>query len=134
MHRFTGAAHPTGCDLTDARILSIATVFGLTIGAMVYASASFSGDARCSQLAITQQHGLLLDARSELTNDMRQGTLVMHDVREHNSPYAMENAAGGHLNPAITLGFLVARKITAQRAFCYWGAQVGRAGCFDTLC
>lgn len=32
--------------------------------------------------------------------------------------------AGGHLNPAITLAFLLARKITAQRALCYWGAQV----------
>lgn len=32
--------------------------------------------------------------------------------------------AGGHLNPAITLGNLIARKITAQRALFYWGAQV----------
>lgn len=34
------------------------------------------------------------------------------------------NYAGGHLNPAITLGNLIARKITAQRALFYWGAQV----------
>ena len=34
------------------------------------------------------------------------------------------NHAGGHLNPAITLGNLIARKITAQRALFYWGAQV----------
>lgn len=33
-------------------------------------------------------------------------------------------SAGGHLNPAVTFGFLVARKITLQRAACYWVAQV----------
>ena len=37
------AAHPHGCALTTARLLSIATVFGLTIGVLVYAAASFSG-------------------------------------------------------------------------------------------
>jgi hypothetical protein len=37
------AADPTSCLLTDARLLSIATVFGLSIGALVYATASFSG-------------------------------------------------------------------------------------------
>jgi MIP family channel proteins len=66
-------ADPTSCLLTDARLLSIATVFGLSIGALVYATASFSG---------------------------------------------------GHLNPAVTLGFLIARKISLQRAFCYWIAQM----------
>jgi MIP family channel proteins len=66
-------ADPTSCLLTDARLLSIATVFGLAIGALVYATASFSG---------------------------------------------------GHLNPAVTMGFLIARKITLQRAFCYWIAQM----------
>jgi glycerol uptake facilitator-like aquaporin len=29
-----------------------------------------------------------------------------------------------HLITAVTMGFLVARKITLQRAFCYWIAQV----------
>ena len=40
---FLPAADPTSCLLTDARLLSIATVFGLSIGALVYATASFSG-------------------------------------------------------------------------------------------
>ena len=39
------AATPESCLLTEARVLSIATVFGLTIGILVYASASFSGAA-----------------------------------------------------------------------------------------
>jgi hypothetical protein len=39
------AGAPTSCLLTEARVLSIATVFGLTIGILVYASASFSGAA-----------------------------------------------------------------------------------------
>ena len=42
---FVPAATPESCLLTEARVLSIATVFGLTIGILVYASASFSG--RC---------------------------------------------------------------------------------------
>ena len=33
-------------------------------------------------------------------------------------------AAGGHLNPAITMGCLCTKKVTAQRAVCYWVAQV----------
>jgi glycerol uptake facilitator-like aquaporin len=32
--------------------------------------------------------------------------------------------AGGHLNPAITMGCLCTKKVTAQRAVCYWVAQV----------
>jgi glycerol uptake facilitator-like aquaporin len=32
--------------------------------------------------------------------------------------------AGGHLNPAITMGCLCTKKVTAQRAVCYWAAQV----------
>ena len=31
---------------------------------------------------------------------------------------------GGHLNPAVTLAFLVSKKLTLQRAVCYWIAQL----------
>jgi Major intrinsic protein len=41
--------------------------------------------------------------------------------------------AGGHLNPAVTLGFLIARKISLQRAFCYWIAQVHLLNTFYIL-
>lgn len=41
------AAHPHGCALTAARLLSISTVTGLSIAVLVYAAASFSGDPQC---------------------------------------------------------------------------------------
>lgn len=48
--------------------------------------------------------------------------LQRQDVKTHASVLP----AGGHLNPAVTLGFLIAKKISLQRAFCYWIAQVHR--------
>lgn len=65
--------HPESCLLTDGRLLSIATAFGLTIGVLVYSSATFSG---------------------------------------------------GHLNPAVTLGLLLGKKVTLMRAAFYWAAQM----------
>src|SRR5213592_245030 len=35
--------------------------------------------------------------------------------------------SGGHFNPAITLGFVAARRITAPLAVAYWIAQFGGA-------
>src|SRR6187455_820995 len=35
--------------------------------------------------------------------------------------------SGGHLNPAVTFGLLVGRKIEAKRAAAYWIAQLGGA-------
>src|SRR5579884_969048 len=35
--------------------------------------------------------------------------------------------SGGHINPAVTLGFLVTRRITAPLAVVYWVAQFGGA-------
>ena len=32
--------------------------------------------------------------------------------------------SGGHINPAVTLGLLLANKITVMRAICYMIAQV----------
>jgi aquaporin TIP len=37
---------------------------------------------------------------------------------------AMGHISGGHFNPAITLGFLVTRRITATLAVVYWIAQL----------
>ena len=37
------AGKPESCLLTDARILEVATAFGLAIGVLVYSSATFSG-------------------------------------------------------------------------------------------
>jgi MIP family channel proteins len=35
--------------------------------------------------------------------------------------------SGGHFNPAVTLGFLVTRRIAARLAVCYWVIQFGAA-------
>lgn len=36
---------------------------------------------------------------------------------------AVGHISGGHFNPAVTLGFLVTRRITAPLALCYWVTQ-----------
>lgn len=37
---------------------------------------------------------------------------------------ALPFSTGGHLNPAVTLGFLLSKKVTLMRAVGYWGAQI----------
>jgi MIP family channel proteins len=41
--------------------------------------------------------------------------------------------SGGHINPAITLGFLATRRITASLAVCYWIFQFGGAALAGVL-
>ena len=41
--------------------------------------------------------------------------------------YAFAEVSGGHFNPAITLGFVATRRITAPLAVAYWIAQFGGA-------
>jgi aquaporin Z len=38
--------------------------------------------------------------------------------------YAIGPISGAHVNPAVTLGFLVARRMTLTEAAGYWGAQI----------
>ncbi len=38
--------------------------------------------------------------------------------------YSAATFSGGHLNPAVTLGLLVAKKISLLRAVLYWAAQI----------
>jgi aquaporin TIP len=40
---------------------------------------------------------------------------------------ALGHISGGHFNPAVTFGFLIARKIKASLAIVYWIAQFGGA-------
>src|SRR3712207_3658826 len=40
---------------------------------------------------------------------------------------AFGHISGGHFNPAVTLGFLVTRRITPNAAVAYWIAQFGGA-------
>jgi aquaporin Z len=42
--------------------------------------------------------------------------------------YALGPISGCHINPAVTLGFLVAKRIDLRRAIEYWIAQVAGAG------
>ncbi len=41
--------------------------------------------------------------------------------------YTIGHVSGCHINPAMTLGFVLAKKITAMEAAYYWLAQVGGA-------
>lgn len=41
--------------------------------------------------------------------------------------YSCATFSGGHLNPAVTFGLLVAKKISLLRAFLYWIAQIAGA-------
>ena len=124
------AARAHGCALTAARLLSISTVTGLSIAVLVYAAASFSGDGRGThhvQLTPWRAHcpaEHLLKVVAVLLTSICPAH--EHGEQMDNRPhgYMRPACAGGHLNPAITLAFLLARKITAQRALCYWGAQV----------
>jgi aquaporin Z len=52
--------------------------------------------------------------------------------------YALGPISGCHVNPAVTLGFLVARRIPAAEAVGYWGAQLvggiaGAAGIYGIV-
>jgi aquaporin Z len=52
--------------------------------------------------------------------------------------YAIGPVSGCHVNPAVTIGFLVARRITLEDALAYWAAQVvggiaGAAGLFGVF-
>ena len=45
--RYTRAATPQDCFLSESRVLTIATAFGITIFVTVFAAASFSGAHTC---------------------------------------------------------------------------------------
>src|SRR5919198_454414 len=40
---------------------------------------------------------------------------------------AVGHISGGHFNPAVTLGFVVTRRIATQLAVVYWGMQLAGA-------
>lgn len=42
--------------------------------------------------------------------------------------YSLGRISGRHINPAVTMGFLVARRITMQEAVGYWVAQLAADG------
>ena len=69
-----------------------------------------------------------LQASAALAGSRQVDTLIgnKHKLQADGLHYFdnhLHTHAGGHLNPAITLGFLLGRKITAQRALFYWAAQ-----------
>jgi aquaporin TIP len=55
------------------------------------------------------------------------GVAIAHGVTIAIMVSALGHISGGHFNPAITFGVLIARRIRASRAFVYWIAQFGGA-------
>ena len=85
------------CALEEPRLLTIALSFGFAIFVMVYASASFSG-------ALAARHALGI------------GTPMWRLTQ----PCCM---AGGHLNPAVSIGLACGGKVSVMRALLYIIAQ-----------
>ena len=61
--------------------------------------------------------GLVTDPGEALSS----GLIVMAMV------YAIGHISGAHINPAVTLGFLLTRRIPWRHSLAYWGAQIGGA-------
>ena len=86
------------CALAEARLLTIALSFGFSIFVLVYAAASFSGASKAP--------GMLWARQSQ------PGCLTR-----------LRCVAGGHLNPAVSIGLACGGRISVLRAFLYIIAQ-----------
>ncbi|RRT32542.1 hypothetical protein B296_00055106 [Ensete ventricosum] len=103
-HQSDPAVNPTDAACSGAGILGIAWAFGGMIFILVYCTAGISGLL-----------SLLL-----VSSFFPSSTIAdVHRLR----------SAGGHINPAVTLGLFLARKISLVRALLYMIAQ-----CLGAIC
>ena len=63
---------------------------------------------------------LLLETQASLC----QPDSATHRHKQAEAKSACVVCSGGHINPAVTLGLLLANKISVMRAFCYMVSQV----------
>ena len=55
------------------------------------------------------------------------GVAVAHGLILAIMVTALGHISGGHFNPAVTLGFLITRRIKPLLGLCYWSAQFSGA-------
>jgi len=91
------------CTLDSSRMLTIAFAFGVSIFVLVHAAAPFR---LAPSPRVTRHACIATQCQSAITNS------------------APAQRSGGHINPAVTFGLLVANKISLQRAVCYIIAQL----------
>ncbi len=91
------------CTLDSSRMLTIAFAFGVSIFVLVHAAAPFR---LAPSPRVTRHACIATQCQSAITNS------------------APVQRSGGHINPAVTFGLLVANKISLQRAVCYIIAQL----------
>ncbi|RWW55150.1 hypothetical protein BHE74_00038230 [Ensete ventricosum] len=103
-HQSDPAVNPTDAACSGAGILGIAWAFGGMIFILVYCTAGISGLLSLLLVSTFFPSSTIAD---------------VHRLR----------SAGGHINPAVTLGLFLARKISLVRALLYMIAQ-----CLGAIC
>lgn len=112
------------CKAVFAEFVHMTAFLTITIGAITSSchdadiGTSDEQGAIASGMPFSDPTGCRLTSPRVLTIAMAFGFAIAILV------YSAATFSGAHLNPAVTLGLLVAKKLTLLRALCYWGAQI----------
>jgi aquaporin PIP len=109
-----------------AEFLATALFLFHVVCTVVYRSNFAGGAVKPKTLVDDTQRGFVsaavtVGAAAQLLIAVQFGTMIAVLV------YIISPISGGHINPAITFGLAITRKITLLRGLCYTGAQFGGA-------